>query len=144
MTEYEPALRDEPVEDRPTAGEVGVHRHPMNVPLHNPGVSRNIAPQRLRSLEIWRDYLTGRELLTEDEEDAGGPGSATARRAEAPAGPGGRAAPGAARPEPSEGARAGRPRVVLRRRPRPGVLLAGAAALLLVLRRLLRRRGRRG
>ncbi|HEY9523914.1 MAG TPA: hypothetical protein VIR33_11795 [Thermopolyspora sp.] len=37
-----------------TAGEIGVHRQPMDVPLFDPGDSLNRAPQRLRD-DLLRD-----------------------------------------------------------------------------------------
>lgn len=148
MTENDSVLRDESLRDQPRAGEVGVHRRPVTEPLVNPGVSRNIAPQRLPGREIATDRITGLELIIEDEQSTDGPGSARTRRGgpgratETRGEPAASGAPGAASPETVTSGQ--RPTVIMRRRVRPGMVLAASAAAFLVVRRLMRgRRGRR-
>lgn len=148
MTENDSVLRDESLQDQPRAGEMGVHRRPVTEPLVNPGVSRNIAPQRLPGREIATDRITGIELIIEDEQSTDGPGSATARRSRSsrPVETQGEpAASGTSASASPEAATSGqRPRVILRRRVRPGMVLAASAAAFLVVRRLMRRRRGRG
>ena len=124
MTDSErPGTGDEPaVTGEVTAGEVGVHRQSMNVPLFDPGDSLNRAPQRLKD-----DLL--RDLAAAPPHGSGGPTAGPPEPAPSPAGNGSE--------RPQETAAAGE-QADPAREPPGLVAVAAKTVLLLMLRRLMR------